>query len=1514
MSCLLVMSLVPVGAFSSVGVGLASADELEESEALEMETATEEDVAVQDEQPESDADVEGVDAELEETADLELKTLEFESDELVVTAVETVEGALPEGASIEVVNLTPNSVENMEAFDAGGAEAEQAQANVDAYLDAIQKVQEDVVDEDRAVAGALVYDIRILDADGNEIEPSDTIAVSLQQKQAVELTAEATDSDGIEVAHISDDGTAEPVDATVETDKHGCVESTDFESDAFSLYVIFDTDSTSRNKPQTIGDVGWIRFGEGLSSLSATNTLPGDGNDTNGWRKYLKINVYALKDGKSSSSRNPSDYELKDSFAYLSFWDNLNEGFTVESWQLSSDVLWTSFRMAHTSEATVFDEPKIQDSYYATQGYDVLGWDPNILGFHSDTNELNVYIDNSSVMPPTPAESKGTAYIVRYYHADGSYSQEDGLLTEPGQTFSIDQSGKVNAGEEFSGMTITTGNQAIEADTSAGTATISYDAGVRLVKANVYYKGKPAEGDGPEAGSADGFDTEIKDGKKVYDTTREGLHTDKNASVTEGSTDGRTFDLTLEAWNVGENMADIGMVLDSSGSMVWASDNLEMIQKSRSDWTSLIGNYTEYQYLSQDQVDKILDKTKTDNSKLNYNGYYYYVYDPVSTVLEYVPLGYADGTTGANGAFVMDGHTMATCPISHQRGWYYVNSASKDVYAQNEPYTAKEYRGAQDGYYAGETHWLPNPGNSSAKFYIDNSGTLKCRFQFVQNSCSPVYMKADEASTKSEVLQNSIARFAATLGYLSPGSQIAMTRFSVDTFSNAECALLNWTNDTGEVTAAMNQEYGNPLAEGGRANQTLDGLRVYNYGITGSTHTYRGIESYIENMTNGASGGYVPNAPQGNNSRYLIIFTDGKDNSGNLQKSMDDTDALKNNGYTIITVLMQSAGMTSEDVEHSTTFLKRLASSNASGEKYFYTAMYNDPEGLVKVFQDIAHEIAKPLQGYTVQDYIDPRFDLLDEEGNPMTVLNEDGTFPERVITTADGKRAMLAYDTDKKMFYIKWEEQEIPTSAVNADKAMLWTSTITLRAKDDFIGGNEILSNGNESGQNKVFDPENSHNPSKDFPKTTVDPAVLNTDVAHYEDTVFLGETIVPATVLSDYVDSKIADGDLYLEYLDRAGDQDRQDYIAKLKSDGTVTIDYRYLAKDGDDTSYAGGNKHEGDVIGTLTYTWEPVTVTEEPAARTPDGNESAGNAWRSTSGFETDQTDTPYGYRLRVTYTPKSVADRVNPVKSMIDNTKRLREDVGTPTTEPVNVDAYQVFNVVEGKILIEKKIATKFIESVTEANGKGTFIFTLKKDGNNFGTYTLDITNPSSDWKQKVEGDYTLIYQWVDDLPQGVYTLSESIDQGSFMTASIQAVTVDSDDDATGKLNGFSNYVENTADYAAKYTNTTSDETNVATWYIGKVQDSVPGTCSYEATEPTLASVLDSAYDVDPAKVADDTTAKNYLNAQVGEGVVENTLVYNLPAAGGPGVYPFLLVGSFVAAFMFLRLRDNRRLAA
>ena len=214
-----------------------------------------------------------------------------------------------------------------------------------------------------------------------------------------------------------------------------------------------------------------------------------------------------------------------------------------------------------------------------------------------------------------------------------------------------------------------------------------------------------------------------------------------------------------------------------------------------------------------------------------------------------------------------------------------------------------------------------------------------------------------------------------------------MVRFSRSNFLSNELALLNWTNDTGKMTSAMNQNYGNALVNGGAATAWLDGMTVYNYCFTGATHTYKGVGAFVDKMTYGMYQNYEPTATNGAPSKYLIIFTDGKDNSGNEQASKDYADNLKNNGYTIMTVFMQSAGMTDGDISHSEEFLKYLASDKPGGGKYFYSAMYNDTDTLVRAFQEMAAEVAHPLQDHSVKDYIDPRPDVIDRDGEILARL-----------------------------------------------------------------------------------------------------------------------------------------------------------------------------------------------------------------------------------------------------------------------------------------------------------------------------------------------------------------------------------------------------------------------------------------------------------------------------------------------------------------------------------------------
>ena len=177
---------------------------------------------------------------------------------------------------------------------------------------------------------------------------------------------------------------------------------------------------------------------------------------------------------------------------------------------------------------------------------------------------------------------------------------------------------------------------------------------------NVFLRSVSADADRGKTGKSTGFDDLEKDTDEAGNyNTGYGLHTNKTASIAEGYDDGRTFDVNLESWYVGENPVDVATILDASGSMAWTVDTLEPLEidyKALEDIginnkDALIGLQNQPEnggYLPQNVVDLILRPENTDNSKLSYNGYQYYIYDGRSSASEFVPLGYWDGTTTLN--------------------------------------------------------------------------------------------------------------------------------------------------------------------------------------------------------------------------------------------------------------------------------------------------------------------------------------------------------------------------------------------------------------------------------------------------------------------------------------------------------------------------------------------------------------------------------------------------------------------------------------------------------------------------------------------------------------------------------------------------------------------------------------------------------------------------------------------------------------------------------------------------
>ena len=148
-------------------------------------------------------------------------------------------------------------------------------------------------------------------------------------------------------------------------------------------------------------------------------------------------------------------------------------------------------------------------------------------------------------------------------------------------------------------------------------------------------------------GKSTGFSNLEQDTDKDNNyNTGYGLHTNKTAKAADDTTDGRTFDVDLESWYVGENPVDVATVLDASGSMAWTVDTLDPLAidpsskefqskfesiKEKYDSIDSIDDLIELQndnggYLPQDVVDCILDTNNTDNSRLSYANYKYYIY------------------------------------------------------------------------------------------------------------------------------------------------------------------------------------------------------------------------------------------------------------------------------------------------------------------------------------------------------------------------------------------------------------------------------------------------------------------------------------------------------------------------------------------------------------------------------------------------------------------------------------------------------------------------------------------------------------------------------------------------------------------------------------------------------------------------------------------------------------------------------------------------------------------------
>lgn len=743
------------------------------------------------------------------------------------------------------------------------------------------------------------------------------------------------------------------------------------------------------------------------------------------------------------------------------------------------------------------------------------------------------------------------------------------------------------------------------------------------------------------------------------------------------------------------------------------------------------------------------------------------------------------------------------------KGWYFINPDGSNwstLYYGSDIQTAKVFRGLPHyttrDYTDASTGrtYHPKNGGVTIKFYIDSQGNLRCFFNNGNNETqenyqnSYVYLNPDDAYTKVEALQRALGAFTTELSQISPDSRVSAVRFSTSGVTDLSTLVLqDWTNNPIVSAGMLSLNHANggtqkSEAAADKSDGTQNGisstLYLYNYGLTGSTSTQMGLSAFQQHLS-------TRSPINDGRKKYLIVFTDGRDTDikydpptqmrdakGNLMFD-EDGDALWNvnittnsaktyadnlkkttyGGYTIITVMLTGGPVEKGQSEYAVakTFLETLSSDNPkkTGEKLFYSTAEVDVaagqskvDKLVSIFRDDIIELIKDdLKEYTVQDYIDPRFDIVDADGATWH-LNANGKV-EKVSTNGvktnyilsktqsvninlvsadtakadeiDAQTAKLYYnsDPDVNMYYLVWEKQTI-SGCVIGDKNLsqddIWKGRVTVRAKDDFLGGNAVLSNGNAAGMNYVYYPSDnnkssgtddmfktetagtvSNYPSKGFPRTTVN-VIPPTGTVSDEQSIYEGEGLSAAEIAKKILDNldtlKNSTSETgrqayyYWEYLYRYAQMQYKEGLAEAQEKGEeaaykeshsyksffdelvaniieakedgYSIPYYYLDDDynANKTTQTGGNLHREDELGTLKYVWSAIYHAEG------DKNEYFDYPSDGTTVDTVNRNS-----QLSVTYTPKTVEQREERTedKPESDNETLVTETKRVPKTD-------------------------------------------------------------------------------------------------------------------------------------------------------------------------------------------------------------------------------------------------------
>lgn len=741
-----------------------------------------------------------------------------------------------------------------------------------------------------------------------------------------------------------------------------------------------------------------------------------------------------------------------------------------------------------------------------------------------------------------------------------------------------------------------------------------------------------------------------------------------------------------------------------------------------------------------------------------------------------------------------------------------------------------------------------------------------------------IYCKA----TRLDALKSAATQFITDTAKTSPTSNVGISVFSSSRYSNHKA--------------------NKPLAEVGTNKDTLISF-INDLSAKGGTDPADGLQDAYDKLKAASkSGDTLP--------KYVILFTDGEPTGGGSTWSPtaqtnaeSQAKALKEMGvkvYTIGFALNDKTKTFLAGGEYDRTTYPGIASPGCA-------MVADDASKLAEIFKTIQSTITQncDINDATVVDVIDSRFVILDDAGNQITKKYLD----DKNVSSVTLNNGGTVYYDDNGVQYIRWTEQTIKHKKGDTQG---WSKTISVQAKDDYIGGNNVPTN--ISPDSKIITSYGELTLPQ--PKVNVKAELTLKDK---EITIYKGDSVPSAeTVLGEMVDK-------YTDYVNKYGVSknqfDAKWYTADALKDNKENFNDKTAT-----TSGVVGTAVINDTTYYLKVTYDAGEPTAESNKNTTlkvnnkDKVYSAGDDKTHKVEAVKKATDTTpkrtYGiYQIHViSGTIQIVKKLETPAKKDQTFTFVVKKSDGQVVVDniPVTVKAgtkeatvtdenivAALANLARGTYVVEEVEQTGYMLDSAVSDGKATNC----QNSTDNAKVTFVLGNRSVSPNENVIKNYTYNSADGGTLGKAIFT-NESV----YSDWQIIKVSASSHD---VRLAGAIFELQSTTDTNVKYYGKSGDA-GIVEWYQkyqnNEVFDPVKGIIpegTYTLKEikaPTGYTLSSNTYTLQITKTGALKTVQ--LNGEnvtptLKDGkyqiLIENAVIYNLPNSGGSGIYWFSICG-------------------